>query len=265
MSPAAPAPLRDASTVVLLRDGDDGVEVFLQRRVGQMAFAAGMSVFPGGGVDPSDRTLPRHRWAGPPVEWWARELGTDEPTACALVSAAVRETFEECGVLLAGPSAETVVRDTARYAGHRARIEAREVSFTEFLDDADLVVRTDLVRPRCRWITPEGETSRRYDTRFFLAAVPPGQHADDATSEASDAQWSTPASAIADFRTGARMLMPPTWSSLRSLTSHPTTRAAWDSAYDMTPVQPVITTTEAGVRVQFDEADDYYADAPARP
>ena len=97
-SPEVPA--RDASTVILVRDSARGPEVFLQRRTGAMAFAAGMTVFPGGGVDPTDGVADI-AWAGPDPAWWARRFATTEPVAKALVAAAVRETFEECGLLLA--------------------------------------------------------------------------------------------------------------------------------------------------------------------
>ena len=107
-----PAEPRNAATVVLLRPGaGDSPEVYLLRRQVSMDFAGGMCVFPGGGVDPRDYDT-TVAWAGPTPEDWAARLGTDADVARALVSAAVRETFEESGVLLAGDSADTVVADT---------------------------------------------------------------------------------------------------------------------------------------------------------
>jgi 8-oxo-dGTP pyrophosphatase MutT (NUDIX family) len=106
-----PAEPRDASSVILLREGNAGPEVYLLRRHTQMAFAAGFCVFPGGGVDRRDFDTDV-AWAGPCVQEWAQLLRCDEGTARALVCAAVRETFEESGVLLAGPSADAVVTDT---------------------------------------------------------------------------------------------------------------------------------------------------------
>jgi 8-oxo-dGTP pyrophosphatase MutT (NUDIX family) len=102
---------RDAATVVLLRDARDGagVETFLMRRQQAMTFG-GLYVFPGGVVDPTDATVDI-AWAGPDAAWWAQELACSEPLARALVCAAVRETFEECGVLLAGPTADEVLAD----------------------------------------------------------------------------------------------------------------------------------------------------------
>lgn len=129
--PAEPAVPRDAATVLLLRDGDDGLEVFLQRRVAAMAFAAGMTVFPGGGVDQRDADA-TVAWAGPPAAEWAGWFNATEQVARALVCAAVRETFEESGVLLAG-TADEVVTDTARYAGAREALVSRELSLADFL------------------------------------------------------------------------------------------------------------------------------------
>src|SRR5215210_4680744 len=105
------SPTRDAATVVLLRDRPAGPEVYLLRRAPSMAFAAGMHVFPGGSVDPRDAAQAT-AWAGPPPSHWAGLLGCDEELARALVCAAVRETFEESGILLAGSSPDDVVADT---------------------------------------------------------------------------------------------------------------------------------------------------------
>ncbi|MEU7475111.1 NUDIX hydrolase [Lentzea sp. NPDC042327] len=209
---AQPVEPRDAVTVVLLRDGAAGVEAFLLRRVKGMAFAGGMTVFPGGGVDPRDADT-SVAWAGPPPSWWGSVFGVDESLARAFVCAAVRETFEESGVLLAGPSPSTVVADASVYAQARQDLVDRKVSLAEFLAAAGLVLRADLLRPWANWVTPR-EEPRRYDTRFFVAALPTGQHADGATTEASDAAWQTPAEAVQDAQEGRRMLMPPTWRTL---------------------------------------------------
>ncbi|HEX5402792.1 MAG TPA: NUDIX hydrolase, partial [Pseudonocardiaceae bacterium] len=101
-----PAVPRHAATVILARDGAAGIEVFLLRRVMGMAFAGGMTVFPGGGVDQRDADA-SVAWTGPPADWWAERFGCEPGLARALVCAAVRETFEESGVLLAGPDPAT--------------------------------------------------------------------------------------------------------------------------------------------------------------
>ena len=110
------------------------MDVFMQRRVSTMAFAPRMMVFPGGGVDPRDAD-PDLPWAGPLPEVWGRTLVADEATARELVVAAVREVFEECGVLLAGTDADTVVGDVSgpRWQEERAALVSHEVSLAEVL------------------------------------------------------------------------------------------------------------------------------------
>ncbi|MGW3470239.1 NUDIX hydrolase [Saccharopolyspora sp. NPDC000995] len=213
--PEQPAAPKDAATVMLLRNGATGPEVFLQRRVKGMPFAGGMTVFPGGGVDNRDADA-SVVWSGPDADWWAERFGCSPDVARALVSAAVRETFEEAGVLLAGPDHTTVVGDTSRYADARAALVSREVSLAKFLADEGLVVRADLLRPWANWVTPEGEP-RRYDTRFFLAAMPEGQRADAVTTEATEAYWATPNQALEDFEQGRCHLLPPTRVTLSEL------------------------------------------------
>ncbi|TQF73310.1 NUDIX hydrolase [Rhodococcus spelaei] len=250
-------PPKDASTVILVRDSASGPEVFLLRRVGGMAFAGGMTVFPGGGVDPQDAEADV-AWTGPPVSWWAERFGVDEAKAKALVCAAVRETFEECGVLLAGPTAETVVADTTGYADARRRLEARELSFSEFLASENLVLRADLLRPWANWITPVGE-HRRYDTRFFVAAAPTGQVADGATSEAEEVAWQTPEQAVADWSQGRTMLLPPTWTQLRSIDQFDSVADVLAAQPEIPAILPTLYEEDGSLRVRFPGQEPYYA------
>ena len=217
---------RPAATVVLLRDApDDGrLQVFLQRRVAGMAFAGGMTVFPGGGVDTGDRPDPA-LWRGPDAQWWARRFGCDPDEAGALVVAAVRETFEECGVLLAGPGRGTVEPQA------RDDLVARRRTLNEVLDAAGLPLRADLLVPWVRWITPEAEP-RRYDTAFFVAAVPDGQEADARTTEAVEATWWYPADALDGARRGELRLMPPTLHTLEEIAEHADVAAALAAAQE---------------------------------
>src|SRR5690242_1543944 len=134
---------RPAATVMLLRDTADGLAVFLLQRHSQMDFAPGTTVFPGGGVDDRDRDFDI-AWAGPEPTWWAQRLGVDDGLALALVCAAVRETFEECGVLLAGPDDSSVVGDATAYSGARGELASRDLAFSDFLRREDLVLRADL-------------------------------------------------------------------------------------------------------------------------
>ncbi|WP_433418847.1 NUDIX hydrolase [Microtetraspora malaysiensis] len=208
-------PARDAATVVVLRDSP--LEVYLLRRKATMAFAAGAYVFPGGSVDPRDADH-AVAWAGPSPREWGAVFGADERTARGLVCAAVRETFEESGVLLAGPSATTIVADTTGddWEADRLALIAHELSFAEFLDRRGLVLRSDLLRPWAHWITPEIET-KRFDTRFFVAALPPGQRTRDVGGEADMVAWMPPAAALDRAAAGEIMLMPPTFSTLTEM------------------------------------------------
>ncbi|GAA2817838.1 NUDIX hydrolase [Saccharopolyspora taberi] len=228
--PDPPVTPKDAATVILLREGP---EVFLQRRVRGMPFAGGMTVFPGGGVDPRDADA-SVAWSGPVPEWWARRFGCGTELARALVCAAVRETFEESGVLLAGPGPDAVVGDTSAFADARAALVSREISLAGFLADAGLVLRADLLRPWSNWVTPEAEP-RRYDTRFFLAAMPEGQRADAVTSEAVEAYWSSPRAALEDWERGRCGLLPPTWVTLTEIAEYGSVAAAL--AADRTPAK----------------------------
>src|SRR6266536_2037634 len=210
--------IRDASTVVLLRDGATGIEAWLLTRVGQMAFAAGMTVFPGGRVEESDADLP---WAGPP------------PVDAAPVGAAVRETFEETGVLLGVPGLDLRTE--------RADVEAGRTSFGDLLRAHRRTVDASALHPWARWVTPEGE-SRRYDTRFFVAALPDGAEPADVTSEAVRAGWVSVADALAQHARGDRLLMPPTLVTLRSVAAFPTVAdvIAAAATQSLEPVRPVL-------------------------
>ncbi|MEO6793257.1 MAG: NUDIX hydrolase [Mycobacterium sp.] len=214
----APLPTRPAATVMLVRDGGTGLDVFLMRRHSAMQFAAGVMVFPGGGVDDRDRST-EIAWVGPEPAWWAQRFGVDVDLAAALVCAAVRETFEESGVLFAGPADDSrrVVADASVYAEARSALAAGELSFVDFLRTENLVLHADLLRPWANWVTPEAERTRRYDTFFFVAALPVGQRADGENTESDRADWSTPEAAIEDFSAGRTFLLPPTWTQLDSL------------------------------------------------
>ncbi|MDT7677571.1 MAG: hypothetical protein QOD82_5473 [Pseudonocardiales bacterium] len=211
---------------MLLRDTETGIEVFLQRRVKAMAFAPSVTVFPGGGLDERDRQSSGVTWSGPPPSWWADRFGCDEDQAAALVCAAVRETFEECGVLLAGgPDGAALDATPEQLAAARSELVDRRGSLVDVLTANGWVLRADLLRPWSNWITPEIEP-RRYDTFFFVAQLPPGQRADDGTTEVSEAGWHRPADALADWHADRLQLLPPTWVSLEQLAEQDDVAAA---------------------------------------
>jgi len=254
-------PIKDASTVMVLRDSDAGPEVFVARRVKGMAFAGGMTVFPGGGVDAADDD-PDVAWTGPDPSWWAGRFGCDEPRARRLVCAAARETFEECGVLLADHVDGTPVADAGRFHSSRAELEGHRLSFSRFLAEERLSLAADRLRPFDHWITPVVE-KRRYDTRFFLAALPEGQEPDDLTTEVDLTMWARPAELLEDFRAGRSMLLPPTWTQLRHLAQFADVAAALAAERRIVVVEPEVVEHAGGVRVAFDGSDEYWSDFEA--
>ena len=204
-----------------------------------MAFAAGMYAFPGGRVDRHDADADVG-WAGPSAREWATAFGCSPDLARALVCAAVRETFEESGVLLAGTTPEAVVSDLSRedWESDRKALMQRTLSLGEFVRSRSLVVRSDLLRPWAHWITPEFEP-RRYDTRFFLAALPTGQVTRDVSGEADSVAWLSPQAAIAAVDRGEMAMLPPTYVTLRELTQHGTVHDALAAA-DARVISPVL-------------------------
>ncbi|TDB72129.1 NUDIX hydrolase [Micromonospora sp. KC721] len=204
-----PAVPRVAATVLLLRPADAGFEVYVLRRLAAMAFG-GVYAFPGGGVDGSDSTA-HLDWAGPSPTGWGARLGLSPQAAQAVVCAAAREVFEEAGVLLAGPDAATVVGDVGDDDWEAARqgLAAHRVGFAELLADRRLTLRSDLLLPWSRWITPEFEP-RRFDTYFFVALLPEGQRTRDVSGEADHTMWIRPADALARAEAGELAMLPPT-------------------------------------------------------
>lgn len=228
-----PAPARDAATVALLRSTAAGPQVYLLRRNLGMVFG-GMHAFPGGSVDPADAERGT-AWAGPPPAAFAEAFSCPEPLARALVCAAVRETFEEAGVLLAGPSGSELLADVSsdEWEAERVALEGRQQSLSQLLDRRGLVLRADLLSPLAHWITPEVEP-RRFDTRFFVAEVPAGQVPRDVGGEAADRLWVRPADALAQGLT----MLPPTTAALRDLAAHDDVAGAVRARRTVTPVLP---------------------------
>jgi len=255
-----PVAVRPAATVMLVRDTVvDRLEVFLMRRHAAMEFAAGMTVFPGGGVDDRDRNADID-WYGPGPDWWAQRFGVETGLAEALVCAAARETFEESGVLFAGPADDPdgIVRDASVYHHERIALEDHSLAFGDFLRAEKLVLRADLLRPWANWVTPKEERTRRYDTYFFVGALPQGQRADaDINTESDLAGWARPETAIEDFSQGRALLLPPTWTQLDSLTGRTVADVLAVERHIVT-VEPQLTMLEGGNwEIEFFDADRY--------
>ncbi len=190
-------PIKPAATVMLLRDSLSGLEVFMLRRTNNAVFAGGMYVFPGGKVDLTDGE-------------------GDE----AYVVAAIRECYEEAGVLLAVDGEGSMVSDGHPALDHRSAVYAGDIDVRALAAQHDLRLATERLVWMSHWITPKGETVRRFDTRFFVAASPAGQasHHDDNETVAS--MWTRPAEALERHRAGQLTMMPPTVTNLEFLAAH---------------------------------------------
>lgn len=264
--PHVPLPTRPAATVMLVRDAqaglDTGLSVFMMRRHSQMEFAPGVMVFPGGGVDDRDRHA-EMAWAGPPPDWWAQRFGIETDLAEALVCAAARETFEESGVLFAGPAdqsgsaPDSIVSDASVYGDARRALADRTLSFADFLGRENLVLRSDLLRPWANWVTPEAERTRRYDTYFFVAALPEGQRADGDNTESDRADWALPRDTIADFEAGRNVLLPPTWTQLDSLAGRSVAEVLAVER-QIVPIQPLLEKRGDNWVFEFFDSDRYH-------
>jgi len=248
---ASPAEPRDAATVILLRATEGGPEVFLLRRVAKMAFAPGAHVFPGGSADPSDAD-PDIPWTGPSAAEFGAAFGVPEDRARALVCAAVRETFEECGVLLASPG-ELTDPSAARQALARG-----DVTLADLLRDNGLELRADLLTPWARWITPDIEP-RRYDTFFFVALLADGGQRADAGdhSEADAAAWFTPDAALAAAREGTTLLLPPTAVCLGQIAAGGSVSAILSHRPAIRPLQPEVAEEDGQIWLAIPDEVEY--------
>ena len=209
MSIAAAVP---ASTVVLLR-GHNPFEVFLVRRSDSIAFLGGAHVFPGGRVDPSDHIHDVDGTAESIRSAIARMADVPAAVAIAHHVAAVRELFEEAGVLLARPlTAAAVERLTA---DRRDLLEGR-ITFADITHREHLHLSLDELAYFAHWVTPEIEI-RRFDTRFFIARAPEGQTPIHDAGETTHSEWIEPTIAIERCRDGLISLPPPTWTTLQML------------------------------------------------
>ena len=238
-TPAAPRP---AATVVLLRESPGGPEVLLLRRHRRSGFAADAWVFPGGVVDDADRRPElAERLEGPSPAGWAARLGVDDPAeALSYVAAALREAFEETGILLARWDG---VGD--RHADAKASLDVARRALLGGVVDLHGVAVGNGVRLSggdllyvAHWITPEPEP-RRYDTRFFVARVPAGTECAVHEGEMTDARWMAPAAAVEAFRAGELKMLPPTVHTLRRLAEFPSLDEAWEALRDA-PVPAIL-------------------------
>ncbi len=229
-------PPRPAATVMLLRDGPTGLEVFLVRRHGLSDVLGGAYVFPGGKVDREDADEALLARADRPAQVLHAELGEPDlpvATAASMYVAALRETFEEAGLLLA--------TDDRPLDTERAQALAREgLNFAQMLDRLDIRLAVGRLVPWTRWITPviPSVQSKRFDTRFFAVQVAGDAVARHDDRETTDSEWLAPRTALDRYWARAIALAPPQIMSLAHLSRHTTVASALAEARGRVP--PVI-------------------------
>jgi 8-oxo-dGTP pyrophosphatase MutT (NUDIX family) len=234
-------PIRDASTVIVLREADQGLETFLLCRHHQSGFLGGAHVFPGGKVDSSDGEPSWRARIDRSTEEITERLGeSDAEVGLGLLVAAVRETFEEAGVLLASTASDVDLVAT------RERLHGG-ASFSALASDIDMKIDSTALTPYARWITPKVET-HRFDTRFYIAVLPEGQTASHDGTETTSATWLRPARAIDDMVAGRIKLAPPTVRTLQCLAQFDDASSLIADALSRKPplVRPRVVTSEDG-------------------
>jgi 8-oxo-dGTP pyrophosphatase MutT (NUDIX family) len=201
----ADVPVRDAATVAVLRDAPAGLEVYMLQRSSAAVFSPSAHVFPGGALDDDDRDEAMQQWCGP--------INRDHAVPLAYFVAAIRESFEEAGLLLAcGADGEIVRLDDPevheRFALHRKAMHAGQRSFGAVCDEEGLVLAVDRLVPFGHWVTPKG-APRRFDTRFFATRAPEHQEASSDEIETTSGLWIRPIDALrANDRDEIELILP---------------------------------------------------------
>ena len=249
MSTEAAVP-RPASTILLLRDGAGGeIEVFMMVRHYEIDFNSGALVFPGGSVDKGDQEIISR------PELYSGGEGLDAATLSFRI-AAIRETFEESGILLARPRGSATLIDAKRAgeieAANRTALCETKTTFLKVLTDNGVSLALDELVPYAHWITPEG-MPKRFDTWFFLAAAPPEQAGAHDGKESTDSIWVSPREALAGGESGRFKLPFPTTRNLIKLGKQSGVQAAIDDSRGkpIVTVMPVMTRLNGGRQLRI--------------
>src|ERR1700756_4267913 len=246
---------RDASTILLLRDSKNEIEVFMMVRHYEIDFNSGALVFPGGSVDKNDREIIAH------PELYSGGDGLDE-AGLSFRIAAIRETFEESVILLARPKGSKALVDAKRAReieiAHRAELNEGKITFLKVLTDNGMLLALDELVPYAHWITPEG-MPKRFDTWFFLAAAPPDQLGAHDGKESTDSIWISPREALEGGENGRFKLPFPTTRNLIKLGKQPNVAAALEDSKGMTvvTVMPVMTRLNGGRQLRIPREAGY--------
>lgn len=265
-------PAVDSASVVLLRDGPPrpegggNVEVLLLERHLDSDFAGGAYVFPGGKVDAADRELDPARWTGRALTWWQPRLGAATPQdALGLLVCAVRETFEEAGILLAARedgqplTGDDLSQASFREARQRLSDRSQRWDWRGWLEDEALTLDLGCLALWSWWVTPEGQ-HRRFDTRFFVTPLPAQQVAAHDRIETTALVWTRPEDALAEQARGSAVIIFPTRRNLQALRGHPSAQVVWEAALTSTEpvprIQPTIVMVEGRPMVQHPHESD---------
>jgi 8-oxo-dGTP pyrophosphatase MutT (NUDIX family) len=263
---AAAIPVRDAATVMLLRDGDSGLEVFMLRRNLQSDFVGGAYVFPGGAVDPDDSATRIEALSQGRSDAEVSPLLGVDAGGLAYWVAAIRESFEEAGFLLAyDGNGDFVALDDpnneSRFKHHRADVDEGRLGLVELCEQEQLRLAVDRMQYFSRWITPLG-APRRYDTRFFVARAPEGQTPVHDERETIADLWIRPQDALEQHEAGDFELIFPTMRSLEALGRFDTALDVVEHAAAVERVEPVLPTireSDDGLRIVLPGDEEYDA------
>lgn len=223
MAPLIPLP---AATVTLVRDGSQGFEVLMMKRNEKSAWVPGRYLFPGGSVEPSDGLADIYAHCRGLTDAEASSRLGIASGGLAYWVAAIRESFEESGLLLAHDEEGKPVASehAAELAQHRKAVAAGELPFDELLRDEGLMLEADALVYFAHWITPPG-SPRRYDTRFFVACAPAGQEAVHDNDEMIESTWMSPRECVTRYKAGEMKLMTPTIHTLKLFAKYETADA----------------------------------------
>lgn len=251
--PAEPAATRDAATVIVVRDGADGLETFMLQRHLNSDFIGGAYVFPGGSVDEGDFDPKLHARVKGVSEDLSRALAE---SAMPLLVCAIRETFEEAGILIAryASSGEPVqLLDDDAWQQRRQALNDQSTSFLSLVEEMDLILDASLIRFWSRIVTPLA-APKRFDARFLIARMPAGQEPLHDDVETTASTWIQPATAVAEGRAGRFQIIFPTRRTLEQLDDYPNSKAVFEAAAnrDASPLTPEIVLADGVAKIKLD-------------